>query len=108
MHAGNVAMQNLNLRDWAPRVVGSENCLYLNVYTRTLERNKRPVMFFVHGGGFVEGSANDYLYNQDYFMTTDVVLVSVNFRLGAMGKTRACLTRCTEKLYFLLLVPLKY
>lgn len=78
-------MQNLDFRDAPARVIGSEDCLYLNVYTRTLG-GSRSVMFFVHGGGFVEGSANEYIYNQDYFMTTDVVLVSVNFRLGAMGE----------------------
>lgn len=92
-------MQNLDFRDVLPRVIGSEDCLYLNVYTRALG-GKRPVMYFVHGGGFVEGSANDYIYNQDYFMTTDVVLVTVNFRLGAMGRNYIMIQQFNQETKF--------
>lgn len=64
--------------------IGGEDCLYLNVYTNAIG-HKRPVMFYIHGGGFVEGTANDCLYGEDYLITADMVLVSVNFRLGPMG-----------------------
>lgn len=65
-------------------VIGDEDCLYLNVYTNRLG-HKRPVMFYIHGGGFVEGTGNHWMYGEDYFVTSDMVLVTVNFRLGPMG-----------------------
>lgn len=37
--------------------------------------NKRAVMFYIHGGGFVEGSGNDDFYGPDFFLNEDVVLV---------------------------------
>lgn len=63
---------------------GSEDCLYLNVYTNEIG-HKRPVLFFIYGGGFVEGNGNDW-YKEDYFVSTDVVLVSINYRVGPFGK----------------------
>lgn len=65
-------------------VIGGEDCLYLNVYTNSIGR-KRPVMFFVHGGMFIEGNGN-ILYGEDYFVSLDAVMVFVNFRLGPLGK----------------------
>jgi para-nitrobenzyl esterase len=43
----------------------SEDCLYLNVYTPKADNAKRPVMFWVHGGGFTLGASNSPLYNGD-------------------------------------------
>nr|CAH7751053.1 unnamed protein product [Callosobruchus chinensis] len=77
-----------------PKVEGSEDCLYLNVYTpqiRPSRRRKRsaqnllPVMVFIHWGGFFCGySDSDYLGPQ-YFMDRSVVLVTFNYRLGVLG-----------------------
>jgi len=62
----------------------SEDCLFLNVVRPAAQGSRRPVMFWIHGGGYFSGSANEYdgsvLAEQG-----DVVVVSVNFRLGALG-----------------------
>lgn len=44
---------------------------------------KLPVMFWIHGGGFQSGNSD--IYRPHYFMDEDVVLVTVNYRLGALG-----------------------
>lgn len=68
-------------------MTGSDDCLYLNVYTPSCEKDKRrPVMVWIHGGGFVGGSGDDDLYGPDYFMDKDVVLLSINYRVGILGK----------------------
>ncbi|XP_015838032.2 alpha-esterase like protein E3 isoform X1 [Tribolium castaneum] len=68
-------------------MVGSENCLVLNVYTRKLGdgKNLRPVMVWIHGGGFVWGSGSEELYGPDFLMTEDIVYVTINYRLGMLG-----------------------
>ncbi|KAL4711245.1 hypothetical protein ACJJTC_019086, partial [Scirpophaga incertulas] len=65
--------------------VGDENCLYLNVYTPNLDGEFLPVMVFLHGGGFQCGSGSAALYGGDYLVEKDVVLVTLNYRLGALG-----------------------
>lgn len=48
-----------------------------------MKSKKLPVLFYIHGGAFIEGSGS---YNgADYFMDEDVVLVTVNYRLGVFG-----------------------
>lgn len=67
-------------------VEGSEDCLYLNVYTPSLpdEKNQNlPVIFFVHGGRLVLGYG-DY-YKPDYLIRNDVILVTINYRLNVFG-----------------------
>jgi para-nitrobenzyl esterase len=64
----------------------SENCLYLNVYTPAADGARRPVMFFIHGGAFTVGSACAPLYDGARLATEHgVVLVTTNYRLGALG-----------------------
>ncbi|CAG2109096.1 unnamed protein product [Medioppia subpectinata] len=61
-----------------------EDCLHLNVWTPTLDPKARlPVMFFIHPGGFAMGSAN--LYTGQQLALRDVVVVTINYRLGALG-----------------------
>jgi carboxylesterase type B len=74
-----------------PEIIsGSENCLVLNVYTKTIpdekKKNLRPVLFWIHGGGFVFGSGTEELYAPDYLITEDVVVVTINYRLGILGE----------------------
>lgn len=65
---------------------GSEDCLYLNVYTPSLEPTKLlPVMFWIHGGGFSSGSGNSHIYGPDFLVNQNVVLVTINYRLEALG-----------------------
>lgn len=44
-----------------------------------------PVMVFVHGGGFIFGSGSRKLYSADLFMKHDIILVTFNYRLHALG-----------------------
>ena len=64
---------------------GSENCLFLNVYApRVVPTTPRPVMVWIHGGGFTVGSgADDSVAN--YAADHQVVAVSLNYRLGPLG-----------------------
>ncbi len=64
----------------------SEDCLTLNVFTQDLSHTaKRPVMVWIHGGGFVNGSGSAELYDGSEFAKRGVVLVSINYRLGRFG-----------------------
>ncbi|XP_060522228.1 esterase E4-like [Cylas formicarius] len=68
----------------------SEDCLLLNVYTTRLPKGdeksvKRPVVVYLHGGGFYSGGAASYWLGPQYFCDQDVVLVTLNYRLGALG-----------------------
>jgi para-nitrobenzyl esterase len=65
--------------------VDAETCLVLNVLTRGLDGAKRPVMVYLHGGGFAEGSGVLAVAGQGLVREQDVVLVSVNHRLNAFG-----------------------
>ncbi|MCP4427564.1 MAG: carboxylesterase/lipase family protein, partial [Chloroflexi bacterium] len=65
----------------------SEDCLLLNVWTQGLnDHKKRPVMVWIHGGGFFTGGTNDAWYDGTNIAERgDVVLVSIQYRLGALG-----------------------
>lgn len=68
------------------KIEGSDDCLYLNVYTKTLKSNrKQPVMVWIHGGGFVNGNGGDSTYGPDYLLRKDIVLVTINYRLSILG-----------------------
>lgn len=66
--------------------LGSEDCLYLNVWRPRNDRKKLPVYLFIHGGGNSLGTGNsrDY-YGHAVAGESQMVYVSVNFRLGVMG-----------------------
>lgn len=65
---------------------GDEDCLYLNVYTPELNpKNPLPVMFFIHGGAFKSGSGNIDHYGPDFLVQYGIVLVTINYRLEALG-----------------------
>jgi len=63
----------------------SEDCLTLNVWTPPVSPlEKRPVMVWIHGGGFVSGSGD--IYHARRLVTQgDIVVVTLNYRLGALG-----------------------
>lgn len=62
-----------------------EDCLSLNIWTQA-ERGRRPVMLFLHGGGYVNGASNIPVYDgADLARNGDVVVVSINYRLAALG-----------------------
>ncbi|GFG30819.1 hypothetical protein Cfor_10881 [Coptotermes formosanus] len=70
---------------------GSEDCLYLNVYTTmiqnttNLETSNKDVFVVLHDGGFSHGSGDIANYGPDYLLDHDVVMVTCNYRLGALG-----------------------
>ena len=62
----------------------SEDCLYLNVYTPTLRSTAdRPVLVWIHGGGFTEDGARNY--DGSKLAAAGAVVVTINYRLGALG-----------------------
>jgi len=68
--------------------MGTEDCLKLNVYTHDVDTEQpKPVMVWIHGGGFDMGSGNGEtdIYGPGYFLDRDIVLVTINYRLGVFG-----------------------
>lgn len=64
----------------------SEDCLYLNVWTPVINpAAKLPVLVWIHGGGFTNGSASMPLYWGDRLARRGIVVVTVAYRLGAFG-----------------------
>jgi para-nitrobenzyl esterase len=94
---GNSAPQNMDNR-YAERTVSfrdhwnyddvSEDCLRINVFTPALaDGRKRPVLFWIHGGGFVAGNGieQDGYNGENFARKGDVVFCSINHRLGPLG-----------------------
>jgi para-nitrobenzyl esterase len=64
----------------------AEDCLYLNVWTSGVDGRRRAVMVWLHGGAFVMGSGSSPLYSgRGLARRGDVVVVTLNYRLGALG-----------------------
>jgi para-nitrobenzyl esterase len=66
----------------------SEDCLYLNVYVPAgaSAANRKPVMVWIHGGAFVIGAGSQSIYDACKLVRRgDVVIVTINYRLGALG-----------------------
>src|ERR1700691_2846464 len=67
----------------------SEDCLNLNLWTTGLDRARRPVMVWIHGGGFTIGAGSQEVYNGSFLARRgDVVVVTINYRLGPLGFLR--------------------
>jgi len=63
-----------------------EDCLYLNVWTPAESPDEElPVMVWIHGGAFVSGAGSLAIYDGHNLAEKDVVVVTVNYRLGALG-----------------------
>ncbi|KAG7298182.1 hypothetical protein JYU34_018966 [Plutella xylostella] len=73
----------------APRSIG-EDCINANIHV-PLEngalptKNKLPIIVWVHGGGFTVGSGDSDAYGPEYLMSRGVILITFNYRLGALG-----------------------
>jgi para-nitrobenzyl esterase len=64
----------------------SEDCLYLNVWTPAAKAGeKRPVIVWIHGGGFTSGSGGVPVYDGAKLAAKGVVMVTINYRLGVYG-----------------------
>ncbi|XP_026749626.1 juvenile hormone esterase-like [Galleria mellonella] len=67
-------------------IEGDDNCLFLNVYTKSLAASdKLPVMVFIHGGAYMSGSGNSQMYGPDFLLQHNIVLVTINYRLELFG-----------------------
>ena len=64
----------------------SEDCLFLNVYTPSADDRRRPVLVWIHGGAFTTGSgAMSWYHGSSLARRGDTVVVTINYRLGALG-----------------------
>jgi len=71
---------------WNVQYGMKEDCLQLNVFTKNIPVNEaqlKPVIAYIHGGSYVVGSAIES--GPDYLMDRDIVFVTINYRLGALG-----------------------
>ncbi|GGA63125.1 carboxylic ester hydrolase [Pseudoclavibacter endophyticus] len=103
IHYGAPAMQGVRGPETAPRSdfaltqmvvmpigglvkINSEDCLWLNVWTPATDGAKRPVLFWIHGGGFAYGAGSEPLYDGARLAARgDAVIVTVNHRLNLFG-----------------------
>ncbi|HEX5228609.1 MAG TPA: carboxylesterase family protein [Bryobacteraceae bacterium] len=78
--------ENAFLFEWDDGQPG-EDCLRLNIWTPALDHRKRPVLFWLHGGGFAAGSGQELKSYEGKNMARrgDVVVVSINHRLNCLG-----------------------
>nr|QGA73398.1 carboxylesterase CXE20 [Spodoptera frugiperda] len=68
------------------RIMGVEDCLTVNVYTPIEASGQRlPVMVFIHGGGFRDGSGSPFIYGPKFLVKHGVILVTVNYRVEVLG-----------------------
>ncbi len=68
----------------------SQDCLFLNVFTKDVTSKDKPVIVWIHGGSYIWGGANDPCYDPQYFVRNlpdgeDCVFVTINYRLNFMG-----------------------
>ncbi len=85
---GLAAPQNRSFLPGMEAAEQGEDCLYLNIYTPRADGARRPVLFWIHGGGFTGGSGGQALFDGGRLAARgDVVVVTINYRLGALGYT---------------------
>jgi para-nitrobenzyl esterase len=85
---GNICMQVPNSSDAGVGLEQpSEDCLTLNIWAPAQARPaaRKPVMLWLHGGGYTSGSGSAPLYDGSKLAQADVVLVTINYRLGRFG-----------------------
>lgn len=81
-----ICLQPGSYPDDAPAEPMSEDCLYLNVWApANPEGRPLPVMVWIYGGGLVNGTASTPLYAGDALAQRGVIVVTFNYRLGALG-----------------------
>jgi para-nitrobenzyl esterase len=88
--AGPIAPQNRpNFQKTSQLVINepqSEDCLYLNIWSPGLDNKKRPVLVWIHGGGFTLGSGSQADYSGNILAKRgNIVVITLNYRLGLLG-----------------------
>lgn len=67
-------------------VIGSEDCLKVNVYVPVFPKAKpHAVMVYIHGGSFILGNGGKLIYGPGFLVQKDVIVVTFNYRLGPLG-----------------------
>ena len=87
-HFGKGSLQPETKDDAGALAVVGEDSLYLNIWKNTADTSdKKPVMVWIHGGGFTQGSTINPLYDGFNFVRDngEVILVSIAYRLGGLG-----------------------
>lgn len=87
-HFGHDCMQIPDPMEAAPQgsTTPSEDCLYLNLWAPAISASqKRAVIVWIHGGGFVNGGSSTPIYDGSGFARQGAIFVSFNFRLGRFG-----------------------
>jgi len=84
---GAIAPQDISTERLAKRgLTMSEDCLTLNIWTPAVDDNRRPVLVFLHGGGQAQGHGSAPLLDGARLVRRgDIVVVTLNFRLGVLG-----------------------
>lgn len=70
---------------YRPARLSSEDCLYLNVWSKASAGERKPVMVWIHGGALTRGSGAISTYDGTELAAKDVVVVTLNYRLGVFG-----------------------
>lgn len=70
----------------------SQDCLYLNIWTKDSDTKDKPVIVWIHGGGYTWGGATDPMYDGELFVRNlpdgeDCVFITINYRLSFMGSS---------------------
>lgn len=72
--------------EYQPQGEISEDCLYLNIWTKTKSaNNKLPVVVYIPGGAFTGGSGNVPVYNGESLAKKGLVVITINYRVGVFG-----------------------
>jgi para-nitrobenzyl esterase len=71
--------------EYQPHGMVSEDCLYLNVWVATAHGESRPVLVYIHGGAFTDGSGDVPVYDGENLAKMGIVVVTINYRVGALG-----------------------
>ncbi|HEX4940758.1 MAG TPA: carboxylesterase family protein [Candidatus Kapabacteria bacterium] len=74
---------DINLRDVFDKPVGSEDCLFLNLWRPASKKKNLPVVLFIHGGSHMVGTSS--YYRGDRLAQEDMIFISVNYRLNLFG-----------------------
>lgn len=64
-----------------------EDCLNLNIWSNVDGTPNKPVLVYIHGGGWIQGGTSDPLYNGQFFaqFNPDIIVITVTYRMGMMG-----------------------
>jgi acetyl esterase/lipase len=77
----------LQSETFAPRSAQSEDCLFLNIWTpaNATGDSKLPVLLWIHGGAFIQGSGGQPRYDGSKLAKRGAVVITINYRLGPFG-----------------------